>query len=314
MEELLKKLLAADILTEDTKAEIEVAFKSKLDEAVDQARADATATVTAELNEQWITAREALIEALDANITDALKEELSELHADIASHRDEKVAYENKLVEAKVQMADALKTDLAHLINELDTWLDIRLTAELSELKEDLQVVREQQFGKSVFEAFVKEFQQFYVDDGASQKKLDEATSKLKTTAAALQEAQTRAAALERTVKMTEVLAPLTGRAREVMEAILKNIDTKNLSEAYSKYIGRVVKETATPTSEKETPVLAEGKRANDKTIAGKHKTGDDAESITESATMSRAERNVITTAAISDEELTRLRRAAGLI
>lgn len=312
MEELFEKLLAADILTEDTKAELEAAFKGKLDEAVAQARTDATAAVTAELNEQWISAREALIEALDVSMTEALKSELSELHADIASYRDEKVVYENKLVSAKKQMAESLKSDMAQLINELDTWLDIRLTAELSELSEDLQVVKQQQFGKSVFEAFVKEFQQFYVDDGSTQRELAKKTAGLSQATKSLTEAQKQIAQLERSIKMTEVLSPLTGRAREVMEAILKNIETKNLSEAFNTYIGRVVKETAMPTSEKETPVLAEGTKAP----TGAIKTGDDKQRITESATLKTAEvaNDVKTSNAIDPDELLRLRRAAGLV
>ena len=68
MEELLKKLLQADVLTESTKLELEAAFTAKLNEAMQAAREEAQATVTAELNEQWIVAREALVEALDATL------------------------------------------------------------------------------------------------------------------------------------------------------------------------------------------------------------------------------------------------------
>ena len=60
MDELLNKLLAAEILTEETKADLEATFQAKLDEAYATAQAAATATVTAELNEQWIAERDTL--------------------------------------------------------------------------------------------------------------------------------------------------------------------------------------------------------------------------------------------------------------
>jgi len=316
MDELLKRLLVADILNEDTKTELERAFKSQLTEAVKAAKADAHATVTAELNDQWITAREALVEALDTKVNEALVEELSELKADIERYRNIEVKNERKLVESKKEMAKTLKADLAQLIEELDTWLEIRLTSELTELKEDLRVVKQQRFGQTVFEAFVNEFQKFYVDDGATQKKLAESTKRLANTTTALKESEKKAARMERSIKMAEVLSPLTGRAREVMEAILKPVATKMLSEAYDTYIGRVVKETIdSPTSEKETPVLAEGASTTKKTAPrGKVKTGDDNVRINESIRMTNADRDANRSNAVSSDDLARLRRQAGLV
>src|SRR5271169_688863 len=101
MEELLKKLLAAEVLTEETKQELEAAFKKHLEESVQKAREDATANVTAELNEQWITERETLIEAIDQKVTEVLTAEITELKEDIEGYRDLKADYAEKLVEAK---------------------------------------------------------------------------------------------------------------------------------------------------------------------------------------------------------------------
>lgn len=87
MEELLKKLLAAEVLTEETKQELEAAFKKHLEDAEKKARDEATAGVTAALNEQWITERETLIEALDEKVSEVLTEELKELKDDIERFR-----------------------------------------------------------------------------------------------------------------------------------------------------------------------------------------------------------------------------------
>ena len=120
MDELLKKLLEAEMLTEETRAELQTAFKSQLDEAINSARQEATATVTAELREQWISERETLIEALDSKVTEAMISEFDELKEDIERFRDLEAEYAEKLVEAKGDMATVLKGDVAQLIEKLE--------------------------------------------------------------------------------------------------------------------------------------------------------------------------------------------------
>ena len=51
MNELLQKLLEAEVLTDETKTELEEAFKSQLDEAITAAKEDAAADVRAELSQ-----------------------------------------------------------------------------------------------------------------------------------------------------------------------------------------------------------------------------------------------------------------------
>lgn len=318
MDELLKKLLSAEVLTEETKQELESAFKTQLDEAINSAREDAKLSVTAELNEQWIQERETLIEALDAKVTEALAEELNELRGDIETFRDLEAEHAEKLVEAKSEMADAVKKDIAQLIEKLDTFLEIRLTAEVEELREDVEAVKKQQFGKTVFEAFVTEFQKYYAADDSSESKLVEAEQRLEDTMSALEEAEKKAAKLERSIKLEKVLSPLTGRTREVMEAILKNVDTPMLEDAYSTYVGRVLKETATPvteskttTSEKETKVLAEGEKvAKPKGVV---KTGNDTVQTDEDQLIESAE-DKLSAPVLTESEKQRLRTIAGIV
>lgn len=312
MDELLKKLLAADILTEDTKAELEGAFNAQLNETLETARAAATATVTAELNEQWITERETLIEALDAKVTEALTTELDELREDIERFRDLETEYAEKLVEAKGEMAHVLKSDIAQLIEKLDAFLEVRLSAELDELREDFEVVKQNEFGKNIFEAFVTEFRKHYAGDDSTEATLVETENRLEDALTALEESEKRTAKLERTMKMEKVLTPLTGRTKEVMEAILKNVDTALLEDAYKTYVGRVLKETTEDeTSEKEGKVLAEG--ITKKVVTGKVKKGNNEDQlITESALDQKDVENQRTT--ITESEKQHLRRIAGII
>lgn len=317
MDELLKKLLSAEVLTEETKQELETAFKTQLDEAINVAREEAKLSVTAELNEQWIAERETLIEALDSKVTEALAEELNELRSDIENFRDLEAEHAEKLVEAKQEMAEAVKKDIAQLIEKLDTFLEIRLAAEVEELREDVEQVKKQQFGKTVFEAFVAEFQKYYAPEDSSEAKLVEAEQRLEDTMAALEEAEKKAAKLERSIKLEKVLSPLSGKTREVMEAILKNVDTPMLEDAYNTYVGRVLKESATPvteskkTSEKETKVLAEGEKVAKPT--GVVKTGNDDVQSEEDQLIESAE-DKLSAPVITESEKQRLRKLAGIV
>ena len=311
MDELLKKLLAAEVLTEETRQELEGAFKKQLDEAMNVARAEAQATVTAELNEQWINDREILIEALDSKVTEALSEELSELRSDIERFRDLEAEYAEKLIEAKSGLGDTMKKDIAQLIEKLDSFLEVRLTAELDELREDVAVVKKNEFGRKVFESFVAEFKKHYAGDDSLEGKLTESEQRLDDALTALENSEKKAAKLERTMKLEKVLAPLSGRSKEIMEAILKTVDTALLEDAYKTYVGRVLKETSdkgvVETSEKEDKVLAEGVKEE---VSGVAKTGDNEEQLIEEATREKLEERA---PSITDAERQRLRRLAGL-
>lgn len=317
MEELLKKLLAAEVLTEETKQELEAAFTTHLKEAVSKARDEATANVTAELNEQWITERETLIEALDEKVSEVLTEELKELKEDIERFRDLEAEHADKLVEAKNEMADQLKKDVDVLIEKLDKFLEIRLTAELDELREDVAVVRKNEFGKKVFESFVAEFKKHYVGDDSAEAKLTETQQRLEDTLSALEETEKEIAKMKRDGKIREVLAPLSGKTKEVMEAILKSVDTPLLEDAYKTYIGRVLKETVEKkedsTSEKETKVLAEGeKKVAEKKpeVSGKTVTGDDLDVLKEGEDLNQ---ETVVKVTLDSEEKRRWQRLAGI-
>lgn len=316
MDELLKKLLAAEVLTEDTRAELEAAITKQLNEAMTAARTQATVEVTAQLEEQWIQEREVLIEALDAKVSEVLTAELEELRESIESFRDLEIEYAEKLVEAKTEMAGQLKDDIATLVEKMDKFLEIRLNAEIEELREDIDVVKKNEFGRKVFESFVAEFKKHYeAEDTSSSTKLEETEQRLADALTALEETERKIAKMERSKKLEQVLTPLSGRTREVMEAILKSVDTNMIEEAYKTYIGRVVKETSGEsktveegkTSEKETKVLAEG--VSKKVVSGAVKTGDNKVQLEESA-----KRDVETVSKMSADDLARLRKQAGVI
>lgn len=264
MDELLQKLLESQVLSAETKAELETAFKAKIEDAVKDARDSTTADVRAELTEQYITERDQLIEAIDTKVGEMLASEIVELKEDIERFRDLEAEFAEKLVEAKSAMSDELKSDLSSLVEKIDAFLEIRLSSELEELREDFAEVRKNEFGRKIFEAFAQEFVSNYADEDSAEASLRDQTAKVEELEAKLEEAEKARALLDRKIKLENVLAPLSGTQREIMETILKNVETSLLESAYKTFIGRVLKEGS--NSEKETPVLAEG--ASEKKVA----------------------------------------------
>lgn len=313
MNELFKKLVESEILTDETRVQLEEALAQQLTEAVEAAKKEATETVTAEIHENWMKERDLLIEALDGKVTELVESELEELRSDIESFRDVEAESAAALVEAKAQMADALKGDMKQLIEKLDGFLEARLTTELDELREDVAVVKKNAFGQRMYEAFVAEFKASHVEEGSTEAKLTETEQQLSEAQAALAAAQERAEAAERSIKLAQVLAPLSGRTKEVMEAILARVATPKLDEAYNTYVSRVLHETSSQkevASEKETQVLAEGEKKE--IVSGVVKSGDNKETIAEAKVISEAEAQP--TRNLSAEDRKRIQRLGGIL
>ncbi len=268
MDELLQKLFEAEVLSDETKQSIQEAFKVQLDEAVEIAKKEAQADVKAQLTEQFIAERDTLVEALDSKIGEHLELEISELKEDIERFRDLEAEYADKLVEAKTEMAEELKQDVYQLVESIDHFLEIRLNSELQELREDIDSQKQNVFGRRIFEAFADEYMKSYADEDAVYQKLQLAEQKLEETTNKLKVTESEFGSLNRKIKMQEVLKPLSGKSRDVMEAILKNVETSQLEEGYKTFIGRVIRETE-DVSEKDGEVLAE----NASLTNGKNKT-----------------------------------------
>lgn len=319
MDELLQKLLESQVLSPETKAELETAFKAKIDEAIKEAREEAAADERVRLQEQFITERDNLIEAVDAKVGEFLQQEIGvELKNDIDRFRDLEAEFAEKLVEAKASMADELKADLGQLVEKLDAFLEIRLNSELEELREDFAEVRKNEFGRKIFEAFAQEYINGYADDESAEASLQAISARAEELEKSLEESETARKALERQIKLEKILEPLAGKQREVMEAILKNVDTENLEEGYKTFIGRVIREQSSTVkedsvSEKEKPVLAEG--TSEKKVAPAKKPT--AEKLKEAVVATGDnEEEVIKESAPSAEKLAHLahlRRLAGL-
>jgi len=275
MEKIFEQLLKNDILSEETAKELRESFEAMLTEAVAKKKEEVEIEVRAELAEQFAADKETLIEALDTKVNEYLTKEMGQLHEDIDRFRDLEVEHAEKLTEAKRAMRDELEADLAKLVESLDSFLEIRLTKELAELQEDINEVKKNEFGRKIFEAYASEYIDQYSDDDSAEGSLQETRARLEDSLEELQESEKKIAVLERDKEMGKILSPLSGVQREVMEAILRPIATKDLESGYKKFLPRVMKEAVEKKDddkknldetkkEKEGNVLLEGEDSKD--------------------------------------------------
>jgi hypothetical protein len=243
MDEILQKLLSSELLSEEAKAEISTTMSTIIEEYKSTVREEVTMEVRAEIAEQWASERDSLIESVDTFVSTKLEEEISELKADIERFRDLEAEYAEKIVEEKHVMAEQLSAEIDQLVDKMDAFFELRLDEEFSELREDLEIVKQNDFGRRMFEAFATEFSRSYVDENSTQSKLAATVAKLEdaeSTISALEESQAK---MVRESKLDKILSPLTGKKKEQMAFVLANVETSRLEEAYTHFIGRVLKE-----------------------------------------------------------------------
>lgn len=270
--EILQNLLETEILNEETKAALEKAIQSQINEAVEKATEEAKeqveVEVRAELAEQFVADKEALVEALDTKVEQFLEKELVELKDDIENFRDLEAEHAEKLVEEKKKLAEVVKKDFKQLVNILNEFLEDRVAAEFEELREDIIEVKKIKFGQKMFEDYKTIFEEQYLNKNELEDNARKAQKQLKETQKTLSEARKELNKVKHDQVLTETLSSLGGKPREIMAAILVNTPTDKIGAVYSKFIGRVLNETAVDEkTEKESKVLAENSKPNKKVI-----------------------------------------------
>ena len=260
MDEILKKLLESDLLSEETKATLSEQFKTATEAFLAEERAKLETEVNARLTEEFVKAREELVESLNSKLDETIKGEFDELKGDIEQFRDLEVEFAEKLVEEKEQLAVRFGEEMEMLVDKLDLFLESRVDAEFEELKEDIAEVKKLELGRKIVEAFGAEYKKIFKEDTSkTERELAEAQDKLADATKRLADIERQRVAEARQSKLDELLAPLTGNTREQMKLILNNVSTEKLDEAYKVYLARVLKEStvAAPAAAKPAPEAA---------------------------------------------------------
>jgi len=211
-----------------------------------------------------------------------LAEEIGELRKDRKAHNEGFQKLENFVVEALAQEIMEFQQDKRDLVEtkvrlvrearekleslkakfvtesaaKMSRAVSSHLKAELTQLKEDIQVARENNFGRKIFEAYAAEFGTTYLNENQEVRKLQSlVTEKNRQLAEAVATAEEKQSLVEsqkkqirmiqesnqRAATMEELLAPLNEEKRELMQNLLESVQTSRLKSAYEKYLPAVL-------------------------------------------------------------------------
>jgi hypothetical protein len=369
MLDFVKQLFESNVISEETKSEIEQAWQQRVQENREQVTEEVREQVTAQLREEFaqkyehdkaamaeavenmiadrLTAelsefaedRQGLIEArakyvakmkTDAEVLESfvlknLQKELAELHEDRKSVADNMAKLESFIVDAlakEIAEFHSDKKDLAEtkvrLIKEsrekfnsvktafikksavvVEQAISNGIRTELTQLREDIEAARKNDFGRRLFESFASEYAASYLNEKSETAKLmkvvKQKEAELNEAAKVVAETQKLVESRETQLKiardlaerkevMSELLGPLSGDKRSVMRELLESVQTEKLVSAYEKYLPAVMDgattqkkqaltEAAEPVSTSQKEVVTGNKQAQQ--IGGEEKSAE---------------------------------------
>ena len=207
------------------------------------------------------------VEKLESFIVDALAKEIAEFHTDKKDLAETKV----KLVrESKAKFEQIKKDFVARSAKIIEETVAKGLRSEMTQLREDIEAARRNDFGRRIFESFASEYAASHLNEKSETAKLLKVVAvkeaELEEAAKVVADTQSLVENKERELRiikessqrkevMSELLGPLTGDKREVMSSLLESVQTEKLRTAFDKYISSVMN-GATPAKK----VLSEGK------------------------------------------------------
>jgi chromosome segregation ATPase len=130
------------------------------------------------------------------------------------------------------------------------------IKGEMSQLKEDIQSARENNFGRQLFEAFAAEYSNSYMNEKTEVAKLmKQLSDKENELAEASKEVTEKEALIEsarseiriindqasRKEVLSEMLNPLAKDKKEIMDSLLESIQTDKLRASFDKYLPAVL-------------------------------------------------------------------------
>jgi hypothetical protein len=197
-------------------------------------------------------------EKLEKFIVHALAREIKEFSQDRQAVVEAKV----KLVAEGRKQLEALKSKfVAESAKKVSGMVGNHLKGELSQLKEDIQIARENSFGRKLFEAFASEFSVTYLNDKAETRKvmkalaqkdeqLQEATARLNNMKRLAESKEREVRIIKETTQrektMNNLLSPLNEEKKEVMKTLLESVQTDRLQHAFDKYLPAVLNNGST--------------------------------------------------------------------
>tara|TARA_B110000238_G_scaffold196602_1_gene237687 strand:- start:163 stop:1257 length:1095 start_codon:yes stop_codon:yes gene_type:complete len=206
---------------------------------------------------------------LEEFVVEALAKEINEFSEDKKDLAETKV----RLVKEAKTHFNKVKTNFieksAKLVSET---VSKNLNKEIATLKEDIEVARQNDFGRKLFESFASEYANSYLNEKSETAKLmkvlDTKNRQLSEAKTIVEKTTTLSEAKSAEIKqinesvqrkeiMHDLIAPLGKAQREIMTDLLESVQTPKLKSAFSKYLPTVI-EGNSPAKKKAQ--LTEGK------------------------------------------------------
>jgi hypothetical protein len=145
----------------------------------------------------------------------------------------------------------------------------------MSQLKEDIQIARENNFGRKLFEAFASEFAVTHLNENKEIAKLQQAIKKREEIIAEAKKAEQQKSTLleskereirilkesqERKETLNELLKPLNKEKQSVMMQLLENVQSDKLRFAFDKYLPAVLNNASQAKAVEKTAMLVESR------------------------------------------------------
>lgn len=229
------------------------------------------------------------IAKLEQFVIKALAEEIQEFEQDKRAVVETKVRL---VADAKAKLAELQESFVKRSAELVKESVSQKLESEMTQLKEDIQIARENMFGRRLFEAFASEFAVTHLNENKEiaklQAKLDEQEQVIAEARQQAEQATVLVESKEKEIRiikestdrrdtMAKLLKPLNKEKSAVMSELLESVQTDKLQAAFDKYLPAVLNNgVAKPVAEKQV-MLAES--------AVKEVTGDKAAKTTETDT-----------------------------
>jgi len=190
---------------------------------------------------------------LESFIVDALAKEIAEFHTDKKDLAETKV----RLVrESKAKFEQIKKEFVERSAKIVQETVTKGLRSEMTQLREDIEAARKNDFGRRIFESFASEYAASHLNEKSETSKLlkvvEQKEAEIEEAAKVVAETQKLVESREQEIRimkdmasrkevMNELLGPLTGDKRSVMKELLESVQTEKLRGAFDKYLPAVM-------------------------------------------------------------------------
>ena len=236
-------------------AEDRVKFKTHMVESAGKFNDFMVAKLSEEIRELRADRKtyESAIAKLEQFTIRALAEEIKEFESDKRAVVETKVRL---VAEGKAKLAELQAQFVKQSAEAVKEAVTSSLESELTQLKEDIQIARENMFGRRLFEAFASEFAGTHLNENKQirqlQSQVELVTGKLSEAVQAIEEKKTLVEnketeiriikeSAERKEKLAEMLKPLNKEKSAIMRDLLESVQTDRLQTAYEKYLPAVL-------------------------------------------------------------------------